>query len=747
MDLQRMIHRPSPGILSALIALLALSSGAETFDDINVQADAMYSGNTFHGYAEMRVSLENHSATQTHVVTLVYPNTAWGNYGNNISRLSRTVTLAPHTRAVVPLFQPPLPVNGDRVIRVEVDRRHEGEIRAPNGNNHCNYNSGGNSTATAFISRSLDFDAVGHILNAGHSPFSAAMATGPPDASSRGGWQPNTWMPDQERYNETNWLELEYKSPQPVQGVSIHSLQTLPSFGYITLTGVSGTNLARIPLSSGHSMSTGSQTVTDFSFPVTGEPVKTVRLNFEKIPSYNLAIDAVAVSGPGGTQWAADARASSDNSASASSYSSGSTANMIESLRAEMPVAEWSENWLAYTPFDMVVLQAGDLATAPPLTLAALWNYVQAGGSMVVFGNSGLPEQWRSLPQKRLTEASTEYAIGLGRCLVYASENPARLEAENIKTVRDAAYTAARYWQSLPHDSAAANTSLPVVDNLKIPIRGIVFIMLLFVLAIGPVNIGLLSYRKRRTWMLWTIPAISVATTLLVFAYSLLREGVTPNARMAGLTLLDQAGHSAATVGVTGFYCPLTPSSGLQFDSTTEATPLVETGYGSGTEREVDWSQSQHLGRGWISARVPAHFHLRKSEPRRERLQVIADHDHWQVLNGLGAPIQSLWLADSHMQVYQTGYVAAGQKAALTPVRSSTPLEQTGARMLLDNLGYTASTNTLGDNATRFLTPHSYIAVLDGNPFVENALGSAASARRTHSSAVVFGILGADDMP
>ncbi len=130
-----MVHRLPPGILSAFIALLTLPCGADNFDDIAVQADAMYSGNTFHGYAEMRVSLENHSHSRTHVVTLTYPNTAWGNYGNNISRLSRTITLAPDARAIVPLFQPPLPVNGYRSIRVEVDLRVEGQIRSPNGNN------------------------------------------------------------------------------------------------------------------------------------------------------------------------------------------------------------------------------------------------------------------------------------------------------------------------------------------------------------------------------------------------------------------------------------------------------------------------------------------------------------------------------------------------------------------------------------------------------------------------------------
>ena len=82
-----------------------------------------------------------------------------------------------------------------------------------------------------------------------------------------------------------------------------------------------------------------------------------------------------------------------------------------------------------------------------------------------------------------------------------------------------------------------------------------------------------------------------MVTTLLVFAYSLLREGITPDTRIAGMTLLDQVNHRAATIGVAAFYCPLTPSSGLHFDFGTEASPLVTVGYGSGgSSREVDWS-------------------------------------------------------------------------------------------------------------------------------------------------------------
>ena len=109
---------------------------AEQFGDISVDPNAIYTGNTFHGYAEMRVNLENRSPTKTHSVTLVFPDQSYGSGGNSISRLSRTVKVAPGAREVVSLLQPPLPASGDGSIRVEVDGRREGNVRAPNVNNH-----------------------------------------------------------------------------------------------------------------------------------------------------------------------------------------------------------------------------------------------------------------------------------------------------------------------------------------------------------------------------------------------------------------------------------------------------------------------------------------------------------------------------------------------------------------------------------------------------------------------------------
>lgn len=731
------------GLLVVFTVAFALTlRAAEEFGDISVAPGAIYTGNTFHGYAETRVVLENRSHTKVHLVTLVYPNNAYNN-GNSINRLERTVKLEPDAREIVTLLQPPLPSQGDSSVRVLVDGRREGEVHAPNANNHCNFNYGRADMPTVFISRSLDYDAVEKLFHANSGAFTASKAVGAPDAGSgsRGGYNPNCWMPDTRRSGQTNWLELEYATPQAVDKLSIHNTQSPTTAGFITLIGASGTNIVKIPLSSGRTgSSSGIGWVTDFSFPATSEPVKMVRVNFGKAPPWGIAIDAVEISGPSGNQWASDANASSDNSASAASYGAGASADSVESLRAESPVSEWSENWLAYSPFDAVVVGAADLGAMSPAAFAALGDYLHAGGNVVVLGKKTLPAAWHPASTKKLSDG-TQSALGFGNCFLIGTENPAAVSAQMVQRLRETVRDTARYWQTLPGDSSSANSIMSVVENLKIPTRGIVIIMLAFIVIIGPVNIVYLTRRNRRTWMLWTIPVISLVTTLLVFAYSLLREGITPDTRIAGVTVIDQASHRAATVGGEAFYCPLTPSGGLYFDFATEATPLVEHGYGSGTPREVDWTQSQHFTHGWVSARVPAHFHVRKPETRRERIQIVNENGKLQIVNSLGAPIKSLWVADADMNVYETTGVAAGQKAGLILSKQSPASGKSGVEGMLRDVSFAAHVDPLGDSAGKYLLPNTYIAVLDGNPFLENALGSASRPKRTKSSAIVFGIL------
>lgn len=750
------MNRPSLlPIFSLAAVLLAISPaafGVERFDDISVAPQSIVSGWTQHGYREMRVLLENLSPSQTHRVTIIYPDRAY-TFGNSIRRLSRTVALGPASRANVPLWLPPLPANGNGSLRILVDDESVGSVSLPDVPRHMSRSGGrfGGSTspATILVSRSLNYDELNRKLNSTRSgaAFSAAMATGAPDSGGRRGRVPTSWMPDSSRPGP-HWLELDYDKPMPAKGVRIYETLSFPAGGAITLTGVSGTNLLTLPIS-GPTGPRRSGSVREFSFPETREPVKTVRLSFgPSAYAGSISIDAVELEGPSGSRWATSARASSEHSPRSAGYGGRPGSEPTQLLRAELGVADWSEYWLSYTPYDAVVFSAADLKSMPAAVQTALWRYTECGGNLVLFGGGDIPQPWQAMAASTV-DGGRRYQVGFGCCFDFASDKITNLTSTAVKTVMESANNSARYWQTLP-DESAANGSFPVVSDSRIPVRSTVFIMLAFVILIGPVNLLVLSRLKRRTWLLWTIPAISLVTCLMVFGYSLVREGVTPDVRTEGLTLLDQVNHRASTIGMTAFYCPLTPSDGLSFDFDTEATPLVEMWsyrYGSrvssgGNPREVDWTRSQHLQRGWVTARVPAHFLLCKSELRRERLQLENTGGHPVVVNGLGATIQSLWLADKSGRIYIASKILAGQKAALSPDAATPKVTKAlGARALFDQAGYSPADGTLTADAVSYLLPGTYLAELDSEPFLENGLGPKAKSARTRTRSVVYGIL------
>lgn len=747
-------HFSRLGIFLAALLFGALSAfAANDFGDVSVTPISVADGDTHHGYREFRVLVENHSSKSSHEVTLVIPDKAY-NYGNSISRLSRTVTVGPLARAMVPLWQPPLPVGGNGMMRVVVDGENDGAVNMPNASRHGTagfargygypYGGGGPMAPTAvLVSRSLNFDEMNHAFNATASAGnnSAKMATGPPNASGRRGVVPTAWMPDPGNPNP-QWIELDYSNPKPANRVRIFTTLPLPPGTELVLRSASGTNLYTTNIMT--TAPRGRAMTEQVDFPQTKEDVKTVRLEFRTGFNGSISIDAVELAGPSGTAWAADARASSEATGVYGGPPMGAGGQRRGLLRSELPMSEWSDSWLSYTPYDGVALSAADVKALSPAALNALWGYLECGGNLFIFGANSVPEPWRSYPDAGVNGECRE--VGVGRCFAFEEDQVSSLSNDETKRMLEAADNTARYWMGLP-DIGTLNQVMPVIANYRIPLRSTVFLMLLFVIAIGPVNIIVLTKKKRRVWLLWTIPAISCFTSLTVFAYSFLAEGITPDTRISGLTILDQANRRAASVGYTSFYCPLTPSQGLFFSPETEATPLMQNAmwdYRSGTDHELDWSQSQHFTRGWVSARVPAGFELRKSETRRERLQVENVNGQLSVVNGLGAPIQNLWLADGDSKVYIVTNLAAGQKIQLpASTQSLKRSEEFGARALLEKCGPQAN---LAD-ATTYLRPNTYIAELEANPFLENGLGPKAKSARTRAHAVVYGLLESNAKP
>jgi hypothetical protein len=235
-------------------------------------------------------------------------------------------------------------------------------------------------------------------------------------------------------------------------------------------------------------------------------------------------------------------------------------------------------------------------------------------------------------------------------------------------------------------------------------------------------------------------------TCVAVSAYSVLSEGWSGKARTAALTILDESAHQATTIGWSAFYSPLTPGDGLHYGYETELTPQIGSQYSynrsQASHRSVDWTEGQHLASGWVSARVPAHFRIRKSEVRRERITLNRGQgDSLSVVNGLGVDLRELWLADRDRRIYSVKNLKAGASAVLT----LQPNAQ--AHGIVEELRLAFAGSDWFDLAKwtrspeRLLMPGCYIAATDSSPFIENGLTDVGSRK---NESVIYGIMKAE---
>ena len=420
-------------------------------------------------------------------------------------------------------------------------------------------------------------------------------------------------------------------------------------------------------------------------------------------------------------------------------------------LRSEVPVSQWSPNWLGYSCYDAMVMTGKEAEEMPPQVQSAVRRFVECGGTLLIHGVK-LPAVFS---QGGIRGAKGVYTVGFGCAAASLDDMPGRSETKTEDDKTSWAVT----WQKLkslsPHVYAPAEKPVKLYDLLvaetTVPVRGLFALVLLFGVAIGPANLWLLSRYKRRIWLWWTVPAISLVTCLAVFGYSLASEGWIGHGKTASLTLLDERDHRAATIGYLSYYCPLTPSMGARFSVDTDVAllgPKIEPwqrypgGPGGAGLRFVDWTTDQHLTSGWVNARVPAYFQIRKNEDRRERLTVEKQADgSLKVVNALGAAIQRLYLADSSGRVFEGQDIPAGQQRTLAA--AAVKLNPFGdpalARNIFSGPDLLTALHDWAENKTpaALLAPGRYLAYLDKSPFIESPL---AGVKSEDTLAIVYGI-------
>lgn len=406
--------------------------------------------------------------------------------------------------------------------------------------------------------------------------------------------------------------------------------------------------------------------------------------------------------------------------------------------RSEMALSQWSTDWLGYSRYDGVVLTGTDMERMPVAVKSAIYDYVQCGGTLLVLGDWQDSAAWRGN-----TKVSGPFNVnhkGFGICIIDDDETK-QWDQTKWDTLRNSiwAQTATPFMYNV--SVKKANDHFPVVSELKIPAKGLLLLVVVFAIAIGPANLYILSKMKRRIWLLWTVPAISVVGSIAVFAYAMLAEGWTGIRKSESVTILNEADHKAATIGVCAFYSPLTPKGGLLFDYGTEVSALgIQQGSRGGRSRTLELTNGQKFARGWVSARIPAHFLIRKSETRRERVKLSIDQSgEISAVNGLGGNITTLWYMDADGMVFKGSDIPAGARAQLSALGSEGNGKQEDLRKVYSVRNWPGS--FLANDARSYLRRNTYVAEVKKSLFIEQALQNVKS---DDSRSIVIGVLKGD---
>jgi hypothetical protein len=429
---------------------------------------------------------------------------------------------------------------------------------------------------------------------------------------------------------------------------------------------------------------------------------------------------------------------------SAIEVTTGSMLAPINYPAAALPAPAWSPNWLGYSRYDGIVLTADDLRAMTAEARTAVEQFVECGGVLLIFGaDPPLPGDWKLGPIAGLPLAACP--AGFGYCFHCRENEPWSMDSRALDVVRGLVTQANTRLQQV-HSPAEANRMFPVIENLGVPVRGLLLLMIAFTIGIGPVNLVVLTRMKRKLWLFWTIPAVSAVTCIAVLGSMVLAEGWDSKSRVESFTVLDENSRHAATLGWYAYYTPLLSGGGLHFSPRTEVTYQDENesarGYSyrrrtAGSALSIDWTRDQHLVSGWIAPRVPSHFELRKGDIRRERVVIAPGSDgKLEAVNGLGADISEFWYVNDAGAMFTAQSIPAGGRAALTPAaKPALNASMKSLRMIFAGSWHDAS--TIRANVPGLLSPRTYLAMLESAPFLDEVDPKGAMLR---AKSAVFGI-------
>jgi len=405
-------------------------------------------------------------------------------------------------------------------------------------------------------------------------------------------------------------------------------------------------------------------------------------------------------------------------------------------------------SYVAYTSLDAVVLDvAPNLPRAESLAPLAAW--VRLGGRLVLLGPDAVEKAQASpalapwLEERFLLdegELGSVFACGLGSLYVGLAADrlfdaPANLALVERALRPPSTAPDGRRPSPVPGVSTSAldwRASMAIPGVGELPLETFVLLLLVFAVAIGPVNFMVLRKLRRPSLLLVTIPAVSLGTSVALVLYGMLQAGVDVKTASVSLTLLDQREDRAHVVEERVLYAGLSPGAGLRPAAGTSVYPRFADE--DPDFYEVDYSRGVLMARGYLPVRTPAHQLLLSERTSRLGLSFAAGDGGLRVTNELDVAVAEVLARDADGTLHHVepaSPIAAGSSVRLEALEAMDGDSVPDLAAELDNALLDALT----------LPPASYVARLAAPAFTDDC---GIDLNERTGSHVVFGVLPAN---
>ena len=267
-------------------------------------------------------------------------------------------------------------------------------------------------------------------------------------------------------------------------------------------------------------------------------------------------------------------------------------------------------DWRIWSPFARVVMRADEYAVLLPANRFALRNWVALGGRLYLFSSPA-------------AGAGREF-LGTGAIVHLAQEIEDRAaDADGLFTpagIFDPTLVTPSNGDLTPPKGGLAD-KVPRAKNVG---DWLVWFFVGFAALIGPINLYVIAPARRRHWLFFSLPAISVAAVAVLIAAIYLQDGVGGDgARRAMIVLLPEDNQAAVfqeQVSRTGLLFNSTFS--LPEDAICANVATEDSAFQTGRTLQYDRQQTAASG-DWFRGRTRQAQHLRQLVPTRARVELV----------------------------------------------------------------------------------------------------------------------------